>query len=222
MSRLLVSDIVSEVQTELSQVAGAVTNLYGTPRTIQHIQDAYLALIEEFGDRDLISFSKETLDGSTGVIDTNLTTALSNHSISRFEDIINVWVDGEDCPLPILPPNLNVYNITGDTPKFVTNNSTTARPFKIYPLAATGDVVVQHRAYPDLPLDEESYIYIDRLLIVYYAAYLYAQDDAASPGQIDKFERLFNDRLRNVKRINNNQAVSITGSNSARLFEWNY
>lgn len=209
MARILVSDLITEIQTELSQVTGTVTNLYGTPRILQHIQDAYLALIADFGDRVLSEYHDVTLDGTTGVIDADMTTTLDNHEINRFEDIIHVWLEGRNDPLPIVPPRMNVRNITSGGARFIDANDTANRPFKVYPITSDDNLVVLARAYPELPLTEDSYIYIDRLLVTYYAAYLYAQDDAASPGQVDKFERLYNDRLRQLTNESNNQPIQL-------------
>jgi len=209
MARILVSDLVEEVQRELSQVEGTVTNLYGTPRTIQHIQDAYLSLIEEFGDDALYEYNDATLDGSTGIIDADLTTTLDNHVIDRWEDIIHVWNDGSNRPLDIVPPRTNIRNITGDTARYIAGNTTEFRPFRCYPITAANDVVVYSRAHPTLPITEDSYIYIDRLLVTYYAAYLYTQDDASVPGQVDKFERLYEQRLKQIKSARNNQPVKL-------------
>ena len=221
MARILVSDLVEEIQRELSQVEGAVTNLYGTPRTIQHIQDAYLSLIEEFGDDVLYEYFDGTLDGTTGVIDDDLTTALDNHVIDRWEDIIHVWNDGEDKPLPIVPPRMNIRNIEGGNTRYIASNDTQYRPFKCFPLTADHDVVILARAYPELPLEAESYIYIDRLLVTYYAAYLYAQDDASVPGQVDKFERLYEQRLKQLKSVRNNQPVLLDPRSGSNTNTWN-
>ena len=208
MAKLLVEDVIESVQKELSQIAGVATNVYGTPRILQHIQDAYLELIEEFGDRTLQKYHDVTLDGTTGVIDADLAAQFpDDHIIDRFEDIIAVWLDGSNRPLPILPAKMNVRLITGDTARYIEANPTTQRPFVCYPITATGDLVVLTRDYPILPLTEASYIYIDAPLVIYRAAYLYAEDDATAVGAIGKFEKLSEQRKMQLKNANNNQGV---------------
>lgn len=208
MAKLLVQDLIESVQRELSQIAGVATNVYGTPRTLQHIQDAYLELIEEFGDRTLQKYHDVTLDGTTGVIDADLAPQFpDDHVINRFEDVLVVWLEGSNRGLPVLPPKMNVRTITGDTARYIEANVTENRPFMCYPVEATGDLVVLTRDYPVLPLTEESYVYIDALLITYRAAYLYAEDDATAVGAISKFEKLYEQRKMQLKSANNNQAV---------------
>ncbi len=220
MARLLVSEIIEEVQTQLSQVVGTSTNLYGTPRTLQHIQDAYLELIDEFGDRNLIEYNNKTLNGTTGVITTDLVSALDNHEINRFEDILAVWLTDHNSPLPIVPPRINIRTIEDGDARYLDANITALRPFKCYPITATNTIVVMSRAHPELPLAEDSYVYIDRLLLVYRAAYLYAEDDATAPGQITKFEKATERRIRQLKASNNNQAILLDGRRGSIPTAW--
>lgn len=220
MARLLVSDIVEAVQAELSQVTGTATNIYGTPRMIKHIEDAYITLIDEFGDRTLKKVYDVALDGTTGVIDADLVPTQDNHEINRFEDILFVWPDGTDRQLAVLPPNMNPAIVTDGEARYIEANDTTNRPFMCYPITATGDFQVMARAYPVLPLTEESYIYIDRMLITYYAAYLYAEDDATAVGAIGKFKGLAEQRQMQLKNASSNQRVRLDPRSANATNEW--
>lgn len=196
----LVSEIITDVIIELSQVPGVSTQIYATTRISQHVQDAIIFMMDAMWWPDLMKFYPVTLDGVTGEITSDLLCGLRNHAISRYQDIEAVYRAGSNHPLAELPPRTNPYNLSGSSAMYLTPNpATPLRPFTVWPLTAAENLVVHARAYPIIPISTTDTVYLDRLMITYMAANFFAEDDGTNPGQIAKFAGKFEKRLEQVK-----------------------
>jgi hypothetical protein len=196
----LVSDIVSAVITELSQVPGVATQIYASGRILQHVQDALLLELEEMWWPDYMTWiGPIALDGTTGRLTADLVGPLA--TIKEYHDIAAVCPADSNRKLRELPQSINPFVLTsGFGPWYMAPDYTTpARPFKVYPPSATISVVVWARQRPTLPLATTDTVYIDRLLLQYDACWMYCVDDGTIPAQVNKFQVLAQNRRRMIK-----------------------
>lgn len=218
----LVSDVVNSVINEMSMVPGTSTQTYATPRITQHVEDAYVMLIDQQFWPELMDwYQPVTPDGVTGIITSDLVSPKKNHEITRFQDLEFVFPQESNRPLKILPPRFNPQTLAGSNSVYVDPDSTnTLRPFKVWPLTAADILVIRARSYPILPISSTDTVYLDKLLLTYMACWFYASDDGTNPGQIEKFQTLFEKRLTQVTASWNQAAVQLDPRFPTTEYEW--
>lgn len=196
----LVSDIVSAVISDLSQVPGVATQIYSSGRILQHVQDALLLELEEMWWPDYMTWiGPITLDGSTGSLTADLVGPLA--TITEYKDIAAVHPSDSNRKLRELPQSINPLILTsGYGPWYIAPDyRVNARPFRVYPPNATISVVVWARQRPTLPLNTTDTVYIDQLLLQYDACWMYCVDDGTVPAQVNKFQMLASNRRKQMK-----------------------
>jgi len=197
----VVSDIVNACITELSQVPGIATQIYSAGRIQQFIQNALLLEIEEMWWPDYMCYiGPIPLDGATGSLTLDLVGPLS--TITEYHDIAAVYPGTSNRKLRELPQSINPRSLTnsgGGSWYIAPDYSSPARPFKVYPPNSSGDVVVWARQRPKLPISLTDKVYIDQLLLLYDAAWMYAVDDGTIPAQVNKYQVLAQNRRRMIK-----------------------
>jgi hypothetical protein len=196
----LVSDIVSAVINELSQVPGIATQIYSSGRILQHIQDAFLLEIEEMWWPDYMAFiGPIPLDGETGRLTQDLVGPLA--TITEYRDIASVFMSNTNRKLRQFPQSMNPTAVlSGSRGMYMMPDYTVpARPFRVVPFDSTYPVVAWCRQRPKLPLANNSTLYLDQLLLQYDALWMYAVDDGTIPAQVNKFQVLAQNRRRMIK-----------------------
>lgn len=196
----VVSDIVNACITELSQVPGIATQIYSAGRIQQFIQNALLLEIEEMWWPDYMCYiGPIPLDGATGSLTLDLVGPLS--TITEYHDIAAVYPGTSNRKLRELPQSINPRSLNRGMGSWyiAPDYSSPARPFKVYPPNSSGDVVVWARQRPKLPILLTDKVYIDQLLLLYDAAWMYAVDDGTIPAQVNKYQVLAQNRRRTIK-----------------------
>jgi hypothetical protein len=186
-----VDDIVQDVITELSQVPGVATQLYASDRIRQFVQSAWLLEIEEMWWPDYMMWFNIPIDGVTGMLTQDLVGPIS--SISDFGDIAMVMPSDSNKRLRILPPGMNPFTFVSSSGRPVymaPDYSAKNRPFKVYPATATGNVAIWARQRNAVPFSSDDLVYLDRLLLMYDAAWMYSIDDGTVPAQATKYQQL--------------------------------
>ena len=108
-------------------------------------------------------------------------------------------IGGTRTPIHRMPSQENPSLVTGSTPKFYDAYITTReRVFRVYPAASTGTLVCRVRTKP-ANFVSTSYIYLDKWLPIFRAAWLYAEQDAANPGQAAVFQDRYEQRMMQIK-----------------------
>jgi hypothetical protein len=219
----LVSDICNDVITELSQVSGVNTQIYGTPRIQQLLQDAIILMMDEnWWPSHRQYFYNIAPDGATGRITSDLVVSgLVNHSISRFQDLEAVFPSTLNRPLRQLPPRFNPATLTGSSSIYLVPDFTfPLRPFAVLPVTSADLLTVIARAYPAIPIGLTDTVYLDRLMLTYLTAYMYEEDDATNPGAIAKFKNLFEKRLSQVKASWSEHSIPLDPRFATTEYEW--
>lgn len=219
-------DIVKAVIVELSQVPGIATQVYAADRILQYVQDAFLLEIEEiWWPQYMQYFGPVALDGTTGIIVSDLTGPIS--SITDYADIAAVWPEGSDKRLRQMPPGKNptVFSSgTGSsgsrgfymTPDYTTPN----RPFRVWPMDSTGNLVIWARQRNAMPLGNNDLILLDGLLLQYDAAWMYCVDDGTVPAQVNKYQMLAQKRRQSMISSYSQQPLSLDSRYPSDTDQW--
>lgn len=199
MAGTSIGDIVADVITEISQVPGVATQIYSADRIRQFVQNAWLLEINEIWWPTYMMVQTVGVDGSTGAIIADLKGPIS--FVDDYEDIQSVFPEGSNRKLKELNQSVNPTISTGGTgPWYLKPDYTYAhRPFKVYPPTSTGNVVVVARQKHDLPFTTDTVVYLDRLLLMYDACWMYTVDDGTVPAQVNKFQMLAGNRRKQLK-----------------------
>lgn len=197
----LVSDIVASVITELSQVPGVATQIYASGRIQQFIQNSYRMEISEMWWPRYMTFIDVTLDGQTGAITSDLQGPLS--TIDDYEDIARVYMPNSNRQLREMPQSVSpgLLNTGMEcwymTPDYLIPH----RPFRVYPPQSQGTLKVWARQHNKLPFSSTDQVYIDDLLLMYDACWMYAIDDGTVPAQVTKYQMMAQKRRTRLKAM---------------------
>lgn len=212
MAATLIRDIVNQCIVELSQVPGVSTEVYSSDRLRQYVQDAFDLCWMEHKWEAYRSWWQGTINGSSGHLTADIlpTTPTSGLGITNFNNIAIVWVRGSDVPIRDLPNRRNPFNYTGDVAVYKAADYTHAnRPIKFFPITATNSVDMLVYQEPRKPFATTDYLYLDNMMLVYGACYLYSVDDAANPAQVSKFQAMFLKRMRQAIAYENDHILQL-------------
>jgi len=216
----VVSDIISAVINELSQVPGLATQVYSTPRITQFIQNAFLMEIEEMWWKDYMAmFGPIPLDGSTGLLTQDLTGPIS--SIDNYGDIRIAWPDTSNIRLAQLPTTMNPSTLSGTGRLFMDADYTIPhRPMRVFPQGAAGNVMIHARQRNKMPITSRDTVYLDALLLQYDAAWMYCVDDGSVPAQANKFQGMAVKRRQQMKSAQAIQPLTLDPRFPAGTDQW--
>jgi|SRR5215469_6531684 len=195
----VVGDIVNRCITELSQVPGIATQIYAAPRLLQHVSNAYDMEIHEMWWPDYMFYQQVSLDGSTGSLTADLQGSIS--TVDDYGDVAAVYAPGRNRKVREWPQSVNPFAHTWGHNSWymMPNYSVPHRPFTIYPLDSPGPIVVWARQHNNTPLLNTDTVYIDPLLLMYDACWMYATDDGTVPSQVNRFQLLASNRRKQMK-----------------------
>lgn len=204
-------NLVSRVITEVAQVPGVAVQQYSSERIRQHIQSAIFMELPEMWWPGYMIDQFVALDGVTGTI----VEPLQNErgACADWEDVMDVWPEDREQPIPRLNPRSNPRRYTtGGNMRFIIPNYTQAaadefRPFRVLPQDSVGNVRVRARFRPITPMSMTDKIYMDHLLLVYDACWMYCVDDGTVPGQVAKFEMLAQKRREQCRIMINDMPI---------------
>jgi len=187
------TDCVQEIIKQMSMVPGTSVQVYAEDIIASYFQSAFDEIFDTYFWPNYSSWQTFTLDGSIGIPNADI-----DSYVKRIEDIGVMLIGGTDRELKALPSQTNPFLITGTTPRFFDAYPTLPnRVFRVYPAESTGTVVCYVRTKPDDFIPTSS-IKLDKWLPIFKAAWLYAEQDAANPGQAQVFQARYESRLSQV------------------------
>lgn len=187
------SECIQEIIKQMSMVPGTSVQVYAEDILASYFQSSFDELFDTYFWPHYTSWQTFTLDGTIGIPNADIDTILK-----RIEDIGVMFIGGTETEVKSLSSQNNPFLVTGTTPKFYDSYPTLpSRVFRVYPAASTGTVVCRVRTKPDDFISTSS-IKIDKWLPIFKSAWLYAEQDAANPGQAAVFEKRYEDRLSQV------------------------
>ena len=203
------SQLIVRVADRLSMVAGTGVQTYAEDRIAEMIQHKFDVLFDEAFWPQFLSWDKITLDGTLGLVTTDLTEV-----IKRFEDIRVIFPENSNTPLTIISGlTTNPYELSGSTPVHYealgpTSTYKTTRVFSIWPKASTGDIILQYRTKPDTFVSTDEIDFDDQALIL-GAVFDYLEDDGTNSNATQKFQLLFEARVKQLKNTYNSTPISL-------------
>ena len=203
------SQLIVRVADRLSMVAGTGVQTYAEDRIAEMIQHKFDVLFDEAFWPQFLSWDKITLDGTLGLVTTDLTEV-----IKRFEDIRVIFPENSNTPLTIISGlTTNPYELSGSTPVHYealgpTSTYKTTRVFSIWPKASTGDIILQYRTKPDTFVSTDEIDFDDQALIL-GAVFDYLEDDGTNTNATQKFQLLFEARVKQLKNTYNSTPISL-------------
>lgn len=187
------SEIVQKVIVRISQVPGTGVQLYAEDRIAQMIQEIFDMAFEDYWWPQFYYESTFTLDGTNGLITGNIA-----NNIKRYQDIQYMFFNNDTQPMKEKPASYNPSLVVGSHAYMFQPYNDVTKVFQVLPKTSVGVVTVIGRTKPaDFNGGDE--VLFDTTALVLGAARDYLEDDAANPGAIDKFEQMFEARIRQLK-----------------------
>jgi len=190
-------------------VAGTGVQTYAEDRIAEMIQHKFDVLFEEAFWPQFCTWYEWTLDGTLGIVTTDLTDILK-----RFEDIQVIMPDNSNTAITKLASlTTNPFTLAGTTPIHYealgpTFDNKTTRVFRIWPLASTGDIKVRVRTRPATFIGTDEVDFDDQALIL-GATFDYLEDDGTNSNATQKFQLLFEARVKQLKNTFNSAPISL-------------
>jgi hypothetical protein len=190
-------------------VAGTGVQTYAEDRIAEMIQHKFDVLFEEAFWPQFCTWYEWTLDGTLGIVTTDLTDILK-----RFEDIQVIMPDNSNTAITKLASlTTNPFTLAGTTPIHYealgpTFDNKTTRVFRIWPLASTGDIKVRVRTRPATFISTDEVDFDDQALIL-GATFDYLEDDGTNSNATQKFQLLFEARVKQLKNTFNSAPISL-------------
>lgn len=205
MAYRTLSQITQDTIGILSQATGVGVQRYAEPRINLLVNLTFeMLIIRRWWPNYMRWYTACPLDGTIGVVTTDIS------AIKRFQDVRGVFQAGSDQPLPVLPSEMNPGDIADAQLMFVDSYEATnpEKVFRVWSPTATGNLSVHARIQPDRYVADDL-IRFDNIALMYGCAWAYAEDDADSPGAAQKFQTLFENRVRDIEAELNNQPISL-------------
>ncbi len=200
------SQLITQTQQELYQASGLGVQVYAQNKIVANLQATFELIVSDprYQWKRFYTFATHTLDGVSGRTITPITVANS------FDDVVFVYPEDSDQPLTKWTAGRNPARMSGDYPMQYAYDP--SGKIKVIPSTATGNIVVVGRYYAN-PYEWtlDSIVPFDSLALVYGAAWQYSVDDAANPGMVQKFQQLFETRLKQLHLNQSQEPISLSG-----------
>ena len=190
-------------------VSGTGVQIYAEDRIAEMIQHKFEVLFDEVFWPQFCSWHQWTLDGTLGIVTTDLTTLLT-----RFDDIQVIFPESSNSALTKLAAiTTNPFELSGTVPIHYEalgplDTNKVSRVFQIWPKSATGIIVSRIRTKPDTFTATDEIDFDDQALII-GAAYDYLEDDGTNPNATQKMQLLFEARVKQLKNNFNDAPISL-------------
>ena len=198
------AELISETQKLLYQQAGIGVQVYSQDNIVQKLVHGFDFLFTnaDYKWKRYQVWITKTLDGTTG----RPTTAVTE--ITNFDDLYAVYRSDSDQKLTRFSSERNPYNVTGDRAYQYMPDATNL--IRVVPFTATGNVVLFGRQRPSTyPFTLNAVVPFDYLALTYFAAWSYCADDAANSAQAEKFQGLFEERLKQLSKSQDNEPIAL-------------
>jgi len=203
------SQLVARTADRLSMVAGTGVQVYAEDRIAEMIQHKFDVLFIEAPWPQFLTWVTWTLDETLGVVTANLTD-----EIKDFEDLIVLFPNNSNTALTKLAHlTTNPFTLAGTTPihfQALGPNDTnkTAKVFHVWPKTSTGNIIGLYRTKPDTFTATDTIDFDDQALIL-GATFDYLEDDGTNPNATQKFQLLFEARVKQLKNQLNSAPISL-------------
>jgi hypothetical protein len=203
------SQLVARTADRLSMVAGTGVQVYAEDRIAEMIQHKFDVLFIEAPWPQFLTWETWTLDETLGVVTADLTD-----EIKDFEDLIVLFPNNSNTALTKLAHlTTNPFTLAGTTPIHFqalgpNDSNKTAKVFHVWPKTSTGNIIGLYRTKPDTFTATDTIDFDDQALIL-GATFDYLEDDGTNPNATQKFQLLFEARVKQLKNQLNSAPISL-------------
>jgi len=203
------TQLITRTVDRLSMVAGSGTQIYAEDRIAEMIQHKFDILFDKAFWPQFLTWAQWTLDGTLGIVTTDLSSL-----VKRFEDIRVIFPQNSTTPLTKMSAlTTNPFELSGTQPihyEALGPNDTnkTSRVFQIWPKTSTGTIVSQYRTKPATFVGTDEIDFDDQALIL-GAVFDYLEDDGTNPNATQKFQLLFEARVKQLENMLNSGPISL-------------
>jgi hypothetical protein len=215
MSYQTLEQTTQDVIGLLSQATGVGVQVYAQPRIELLVNKTFELLYNRQWWPGYMRWFQGALDGTNGIITTDIS------DIKRYEDVRAVFQSGSDTPLPQLSDECNPYDLPSGQTLFIDSYEATdpEKVFRVWSATATGTIAVHARIMPDTFVSSDE-IRFDSLALVYGAAWAYAEDDGTNPGATQKFQTLFENRVKDIECEVQHKPIALDGRTVKIPSQW--
>ena len=193
-----VAEAIVKVALNMSLINGTNMSPYSDDQIGNYLSNAHDMLVSKYVWPELTAFLERTLDGSTGKVTVAFTAA---EGLTDYKQIKHIWSENVQRELPQISGIVNPLqqsSIVGYRPLNIIEDPNKQYIFKIQPITWTGNIIVQANLKADFS-NVDTVIPIDDLLHIWIATWMYAEDDATNPAQAEKYLRLWEDRIKDIR-----------------------
>lgn len=202
MADKTLSTLITNVQRSLYQVAGISVQVYSQDNIGAMLQRAFDFIFDDYTWKRFSTFEQYTLDEVTGRV-----TVPVNTTFKSYDDILRIYPVDSDMPLAKMSIERNPANYQGS--RAIQYCADPVNIFRVVPITAVGDIVVQGQMRPnEFALNDP--VPFDNVALEMFACWQYAVDDAANGAMADKFQGLFETRLKQLKSNQDIEPISLS------------
>jgi hypothetical protein len=211
MPQRTLREAITQVVRNMSLTNGVNMTPYSEDTITNYIIAAHDLIVEEGEWSEMVVWRPRVLDQVQGIV-TELITDTDD-----WKNIIRVYHESSRTPMPLVssytgditPPSSWVYGYRGLPPE-EDHVGPGKYLVKFYPPTLSGQVLFHiSRSIDFTAKPEEVVLPIDWWLHVYGASWMYATDDGTNAAQIGKYEKLFQQRLKQIQGKENSRPVSL-------------
>jgi hypothetical protein len=219
MADKTLSDLITGIETELHQVAGPATQIYGQDMLIARINDAFITFFEDKSTiwKRFLDYTSYTLNGINGT-----TTTHVDHVYKEYNHIVAVYPADSDHPLVAWNTRRNPSLITGTSPVMIKPTTIANKIFQVLPITATGNVTVLGRVRPaNWPYNDlADIVEFDYLAIQHFVVWQELADEGANPSRAEDVLNLFKNRWAQLVANQEQETISYNGGSGQIPTQW--
>lgn len=197
------TSLINQTIRRLAMVGGTGTQLYSEDLIGDMVQHTFDLVFDETDWPQFTFWNTYTLDGTLGVVTADLTNV-----VKRFDDVLAIFPTNSNTQVTEFSATSNPNLLSGTTPIHYSRYASADKVFHVWPKTATGTVELYGRTKPDDFTGTDT-VDFDSQCLVLGACYDFLEDDGSNPGAAEKFRNLFENRLRQLKKLRSNAPISL-------------
>lgn len=195
---MLVSEAIPKVALNMSLINGTNMSPYSDDQIANYLSNAHDMLTAKYVWPELVSTFVKTLDGSTGKVTVAFNAA---DGVTDYKQIKHIYSENVQRELPQISGIINPLqqsSVIGYKILNIKEDPNKQYLFSIQPVTWTGRVAIVANLKADFS-NPDTVIPIDDLLHIWIASWMYAEDDATNPAQAEKYLKLWEDRIKDIR-----------------------
>lgn len=193
-----VAEAIVKVALNMSLVSGQGMSPYSDDQIAQYLSNAHDMLTAKYVWPELNASIIKTLDGTTGKVTVAFNAA---EGITDYKQIKHIYSENVQRELPVLSGVINPLmqsSVIGYRILSIAEDPNKQYLFAIQPVTWAGRIAITANLKADFS-NPDTVIPIDDLLHIWIATWMWAEDDATNPAQAEKYLKLWEDRVKDIR-----------------------